>query len=120
MDSIHIRLGRKLRAERERQGLTQEIVAERCNLSTAFIGQIERGQNAASLTSVERIGRALNVSLSELFSFPETRPSKPSLSSYEKICSLLRGRPKREQEYILATVKTLVRRLRQAGKGKRR
>jgi XRE family transcriptional regulator, regulator of sulfur utilization len=111
MESIYVRLGQRIRSERLRQGLTQELVAEKARLSTAFIGQIERGQNTASLISLEKIARALGVPLADLLRQPSAAHYKAPLPSHRKIFSLLRERPAKEQEYILATVKTLVRRL---------
>jgi len=43
--------------------LTQEQFAERVNISTSFVGHIERGEKLASLETVARICEALNVPL---------------------------------------------------------
>ena len=37
------KIGQRIRAFREQQGLTQETASERCGITTAFYGNIERG-----------------------------------------------------------------------------
>lgn len=54
-------LGERIRKARKQKGLTQEQLAEACNLSTAHIGHIERGTRALSLESLITISRVLNV-----------------------------------------------------------
>jgi len=45
-------LGTRIRKARKQQNLTQEQLAEACNLSTAHIGHIERGTRALSIESL--------------------------------------------------------------------
>lgn len=42
--------GQRLREQRQNQGLTMEQLAEKANLSTNFIGAIERGLKEPSLS----------------------------------------------------------------------
>lgn len=42
-------LGKRIREERLKLNLTQERLAEDVNLSTAYIGQIERGERSLTL-----------------------------------------------------------------------
>jgi XRE family transcriptional regulator, regulator of sulfur utilization len=110
MSEILLRLGRNIRTERKRRGFTQEILAEKAHLSTAFIGQIERGQNVASLISLEKIGRALGLSPSHLLN-ENPKKYRSAAGSHEKLLYLVRERPSAEQKYIYDTVKTLIRRM---------
>ena len=55
-------LGRRIRKARKEKNLTQEKLAEACNLSTAHIGHIERGTRALSIESLIIISQVLNVS----------------------------------------------------------
>lgn len=55
-------LGERIRKARKQQHLTQEQLAEACNLSTAHIGHIERGTRALSIESLITISDILNVS----------------------------------------------------------
>ncbi|HEV8435851.1 MAG TPA: helix-turn-helix transcriptional regulator [Thermoanaerobaculia bacterium] len=56
-------LVRKLRSER---GLTQEVLAERTELSVSYIGFIERGENVPTLTIVLNLAEALDVDAADL------------------------------------------------------
>ncbi len=59
-------MGRRVRKQRTQMGWTQEALAERVNVSTSFIGHVERGTRKASLETLVAIANALNVSLDYL------------------------------------------------------
>ena len=61
-DFDYVALGQRIRKARKEQGLTQEQLAEACDLSTAHIGHIERGTRALSIESLITISNMLNVS----------------------------------------------------------
>lgn len=52
-------LGRNLRAERERLGLSQEALAEQLGYHRTYVGGIEQGKRNLSLRSVERLAEQL-------------------------------------------------------------
>lgn len=53
--------GKRLRHLRKQAGLTQEELASKSGLSTTFIGLLEVGRKRASLKSLQKLSRALNV-----------------------------------------------------------
>ncbi|MBR6523852.1 MAG: helix-turn-helix transcriptional regulator [Clostridia bacterium] len=55
-------LGARIRKRRKQNRMTQEQLAEACDLSTAHIGHIERGTRAASIETLITISKALNIS----------------------------------------------------------
>jgi len=57
-----IEFGARLRAERERRGMTQKVVAERANTKQEYVAQLERGARNPSLRTVINIISALEVS----------------------------------------------------------
>jgi len=59
-----------LRQWRYQRGLSQEQLAERADLHRTYISDIERGARNVSLESIEKLARALEVSLPTLFSPP--------------------------------------------------
>ena len=61
-------VGRRIRALRQRRGLTQRALADACGLSANAVGLIERGETSPSVSTLHRLALALNVSLAELFS----------------------------------------------------
>lgn len=59
--------GMNLKYHRTRQGLTQEEAAAKCEMSSEYWGKVERGAQAATLDTVEKISKGLNVSVQVLF-----------------------------------------------------
>jgi transcriptional regulator with XRE-family HTH domain len=53
--------------------MTQEQFAEALNISVDFLSLIERGRNAPSFETLDRIAKRLRVSVSELFTFDANR-----------------------------------------------
>ncbi len=47
-------------------GLSQEAFAEKADLHRTYIADIERGKRNVSLRNIEKIARALNLSVAEL------------------------------------------------------
>jgi transcriptional regulator with XRE-family HTH domain len=63
---LHVAFGRVVRELREEQGLSQEELGNRTGLHRNHVGQVERGELAPTLTSVEVLADALGVPPSEL------------------------------------------------------
>jgi transcriptional regulator with XRE-family HTH domain len=61
------RFGLRLRALREKAGLSQEELAERAQVHRTYLSGIERGRRNPSLINLLRIAKALNLSISVLF-----------------------------------------------------
>jgi transcriptional regulator with XRE-family HTH domain len=61
------RFGNRVRELRQAKGLSQEALAEHCDLDRTYISGIERGRRNVSLENISAIARALNVTLSRLF-----------------------------------------------------
>lgn len=64
----YVDLGRRVRRQRQQFGWTQERLAESVNVSTSFIGHVERGTRKASLETLVSLANSLNVSLDYLLS----------------------------------------------------
>lgn len=59
-------VGKKIKEERLRIGLTQKEVADRCGTSTSYICDIEVGRTNPSLKTLEKISIALEMEIKEL------------------------------------------------------
>ena len=59
-------LGGAVRAKRKELKFSQEKLAEKADLSTAFISRVERGRECPSVDSLVKIARALKVRLRDL------------------------------------------------------
>lgn len=62
----YIDLGRRIREERQKLNLTQEKLSESINVSTTYIGQIERGERCPTLDTLIKISNSLGVSIDYL------------------------------------------------------
>lgn len=51
---------------RKSKNLTQEQLAELCDLSTNYIGDIERNRRKVTIDTIEKIANGLNISPSDL------------------------------------------------------
>jgi transcriptional regulator with XRE-family HTH domain len=67
MDTICARVGFNIRKIREQKNLSQEQLANLADLHRAYMGQIERGEKNIGLKNLEKIAKALKVSIKELF-----------------------------------------------------
>jgi len=64
---VRVRFGRAIRRIREEQKINQEEAAERCGLHRTYYSGVERGVRNVSLANIEKIGKGLRTSLTELF-----------------------------------------------------
>jgi transcriptional regulator with XRE-family HTH domain len=93
-DLLHM-LGSQIRALRLEQGMTQQELAEKCELSLPFINLIENNKRNVSLETLVKLLSALNITLSDFFEpFSHSRDS--DLTSF---LVLLQQSPKKS-EYI--------------------
>jgi transcriptional regulator with XRE-family HTH domain len=69
MDDLRKKFGKRLQTLRRQAGLTQEQLAEATDVSVDFISLIERGINAPSFDSIEKLAKALGVPIQVLFDF---------------------------------------------------
>ena len=65
-DSVLASLGKNVRAAREKNGLTQERLAEIAELDPTYISGIERGLRNPGIRNVARIAQALGITTAEL------------------------------------------------------
>ncbi len=57
-----VALGKRIREERNKAHLTQEILAEKADITVFYLGEIERGEKTPSLDVLIGIADSLNVS----------------------------------------------------------
>lgn len=60
-------VGRAIRMQRERSGLTQAALAEAVGLTEQYIGVIERGVRAPSFKTLEALARTLQAPVRDFF-----------------------------------------------------
>lgn len=64
-----IKLGKKIKKYRKENGLTQQELAEKIDMSTKYIQFIETGKRKPSLKTIYKIVKALKIKIWELFKF---------------------------------------------------
>ena len=66
MDKLLKSIGAKIREERKKSNFSLDELAERAQLHPTYIGGIERGERNPTITNLDKIADALNLSLSQL------------------------------------------------------
>lgn len=100
-------LGLRIREERIKQNYTQEQLAEKLNVSTTYVGYIERGERTITLAKLVDLSNILHVSVDYLLA--DSVPASPSAN--EKLwLQLLASATEEEQELILEMTKLLLKR----------
>ncbi|MGZ2371689.1 helix-turn-helix domain-containing protein [Ancylomarina sp. YFZ004] len=65
---ILIKFGNLVRKLRKEKGISQEELAHRADLHRTYIGMIERAEKNITLLNIEKIAKALDVNITDLFS----------------------------------------------------
>ncbi len=66
IDGLDIALGETIKSLRIKKGYSQEELAEKCEASTVYISEIERGIKNPTVSTLLAIALALDLKLSEL------------------------------------------------------
>lgn len=66
-NDINSEVGFNIRRIREERGLSQEELAALAGLHRAYVGQIERGEKNIGLKNLQKIAKALEVNIEDLF-----------------------------------------------------
>lgn len=97
-------IGARIKAARERAGMTQEDLAAELEMSPTHISVLERGVKAPKLETLVNIANALHVSSDMLLQDVVTYASDGIASELSIAVSKL---PRREQERIMNAVRAL-------------
>lgn len=104
-------IGEKLKLYRQRCGLTQEELGDRCELTKGYISQLENEVTSPSITTLSDILDALGTTLSEFFKDEEEEKVVFGVDDYfvkseddQSITWLVPNSQKNEMEPILVTI----------------
>ena len=61
------RFGQRVRCERMKLGISQEELASRADVHRTYIGMIERAEKNITLENIEKICKALDLTVSDFF-----------------------------------------------------
>ena len=59
--------GKKVAEIRKKQHLSQEELADRCNVHRTYIGSVERGEKSPTLNTVQKIADGLFINIKDFF-----------------------------------------------------
>lgn len=76
MSPISRRFAGRVKLLRQRKNWTQAQLGRAAGLTFKFIGEIERAEASPTLTSLEKLARALNVTVGDLLSFEKRAKGK--------------------------------------------
>ncbi|MEP7103252.1 MAG: helix-turn-helix transcriptional regulator [Candidatus Dojkabacteria bacterium] len=62
-----IKIGEAIRNLRLEAGISQEALAEKAEVDRTYVGGVERGERNVSILSLEKLCKALNISLLDFF-----------------------------------------------------
>lgn len=98
-------LGKRIRAERKKLNLTQEQLAELVNVSTTYVGLVERGERSITLSKLVQVANSLGVSVDYLL----TDSVSENTSSQEKLLlQLFASANAEEKKMILEMAKLII------------
>lgn len=64
---VLVKFGRRVREERAKLGLSQEELAFRAGVHRTYIGMIERAEKNITLENIEKMAKALKISIADFF-----------------------------------------------------
>ncbi len=93
MSELKKLLGRRIQELRKRQNIKQEKLAEIINIAPRNLSNIETGRSFPSAETIEKIGKALNIKIKDLFDFDHQKDDEELLAGIiEKIKPVNRNR----------------------------
>ena len=103
---IAIVIGQRLRARRVQLGYSQDYTSEKADLHPTYIGQLERGEKNATLVSIEKVCRALDLPMEELFAnlVGGTSSQQPAQKCYDMIVK----QPIRDQKKLCLLIENII------------
>ncbi|MBR2262822.1 MAG: helix-turn-helix transcriptional regulator [Firmicutes bacterium] len=99
-------LGVRIQNQRTAHHMTQEQLAERAGLHPVYISAVERGVKCPTLTTLERITKALDITFSELFSGIESY-EEPT-GSMNEIGRLFSSLSHAEQQFAVSLLRDIL------------
>lgn len=99
----YLQIGQNIKTLRSEAGLTQEKMAEICEISTSFLGHIERGTRKLSLETAVKIADCLQISMDALL----IEGKKTDFSVLSAADAILRKQDSTTQQHFLCLIKVL-------------
>lgn len=95
--------GERLRNLRKSRNFSQEELAGKADIHPTYIGVIERGEQAPTLDTIEKIANALKINVKDLFIFSEEKNDRIT----GEIIASLSGKNSKMLQKILNIIKAI-------------
>jgi transcriptional regulator with XRE-family HTH domain len=93
-------IGERLRALREQKGLSQGEIEKRTGLLRCYISRVENGHTVPSIETLEKLARALEVPLYQLFYDSAEPPELPNLPERKTADEIAWGSSPEEARFL--------------------
>jgi transcriptional regulator with XRE-family HTH domain len=97
---IHMIIGDRLRILREDKKLSQGDIEERTGLLRCYISRVENGHTVPAIETLEKMARALEVPLYQLFYDGEQPPKLPNLPKRRSSDEIVWGSTGKEARFL--------------------
>lgn len=84
VSDLNIEIGKRIRAEREKKGWSREAFAERLNMSSSFVYDLEHGKSGPSTETLIALSNVLDVTVDILLFGPGHKGDCSNITRYLK------------------------------------
>lgn len=101
-------VGARIRYFRHQRGLSQEQLALQAGLNTAFLGHLERGLKSPTITTLEKLVKALNITFEELFAEGSSGVDPAHDAAIERLLLLVRDLPAGQIDKLSVIIRSVL------------
>lgn len=92
MKNVLRNIGSRIKEERKARGFTQELLAEKADITPRYLSRLEVGQQSPSIETLIKLATVLEVELQELFDFGHLGTAKELRGRLRRLISQLDDR----------------------------
>lgn len=115
MAALRQLVGRQIRRVRVDNAMTQQAFAHKIGVNASYIGPLEKGMKAPSISTLEKISQEFHVPIFSFFIDDEAEDQ----ATAERIRALVLAQPPDEREFLLRTLEEMVKLLRKRPRKKK-
>lgn len=102
-------VGGRIRYFRQLRGLSQEQLALEAGINPAFLGHLERGLKSPTITTLDKLVRALGISFEELFAEGPPVPDTARENAMKRLELLVRDLSAGQLEKLSDIIQSILR-----------
>lgn len=103
MNDLKLKVGKRIREYRNAKAYSIEELAHLANLNAVHLASLERGEKNITISTLEKVINALEISYADIFSF-ETPVEPPANPIAQKSYLLMKHMTLEEQEFIYQAI----------------